>query len=93
MQKVIDTLTLKKDNSFLGKLDISNKGLYYFTHGSENQYIYLEPKDSLMLRLNTWYFDVSIVYAGKGAERNNMLIDCFLENEKDNQMFYKLNLL
>lgn len=93
MQKVIDTLTLKKDNSFLGKLDISNEGLYYFTHGSENQYIYLEPKDSLMLRLNTWYFDESIVYAGKGAERNNMLIDCFLENEKDNQIFYELNLL
>ena len=46
-----------------------------------------------MLRLNTWYFDESIVFAGKGAERNNMLIDCFLEDEKDNRMFYKLNLL
>ena len=93
MEKVIDTLFLEKDNTFLGNLQNVNEGLYYFTHGNENQYIYLEPKDSLMLRLNTWYFDESIVFAGKGAERNNMLIDCFLEDEKDNRMFYKLNLL
>ena len=57
MQKVIDTLYLKKDNTFLGKLQDPNEGLYYFTHGNENQFIYLEPQDSLMLRLNTWYFD------------------------------------
>ncbi|KGL63186.1 TlpA family protein disulfide reductase [Polaribacter sp. Hel1_85] len=91
MEKVIDTLFLGKDNKFLGKLDNANEGLYYFKHGNENQYIYLEPLDSLMLRLNTWDFDESIVFAGKGAERNNILIDCFLEEEKDNKMFYKLN--
>ena len=62
-------------------------------HGNESQYIYLEPQDSLMLRLNTWDFDESIVFAGKGAERNNILIDCFLEEEKDNKMFYRLNKL
>jgi len=65
MEKVIDTLFLEKDNTFLGNLQNANEGLYYFTHGNENQYIYLEPKDSLMLRLNTWYFDESIVFAGK----------------------------
>ena len=93
MDKVIDTLFLGKDNKFLGKLENANEGLYHFTHGNENQYIYLEPKDSLMLRLNTWDFDESIVYAGKGAERNNILIDCFLEVEKDNKLFYQLNKL
>ena len=93
MEKVIDTMYLGKDNKFLGKLNNAHEGLYYFTHGNENQYIYLEPKDSLMLRLNTWDFDESIVYAGKGAERNNILIDCFLEKEKDNKLFYKLNQL
>ena len=77
MDKVIDTLYLGKDNKFLGKLDNANEGLYYFKHGNEKQYIYIEPKDSLMLRLNTWDFDESIVFAGKGAERNNILIDCF----------------
>ncbi|WP_343329476.1 hypothetical protein [Polaribacter staleyi] len=93
MDKMIDTLYLGKDNKFLGKLDNANEGLYYFKHGNENQYIYIEPKDSLMLRLNTWDFDESIVFAGKGAERNNILIDCFLEEEKDNKIFYKLNQL
>ena len=93
MEKVIDTLFLKKDNKFLGKLKDAKEGLYYFVHGNENQYIYIEPQDSLMLRLNTWDFDESIVYAGKGAERNNILNDCFLEDEKDNKKFYQLNKL
>ena len=93
MEKVIDTLFLNKDNRFLGKLENANEGLYYFAHGNENQFIYLEQQDSLMLRLNTWDFDESIVYAGKGAERNNILIDCFLQEERDNKMFYKLNQL
>ncbi|ARV14608.1 TlpA family protein disulfide reductase [Polaribacter sp. SA4-12] len=93
MDKVIDTMYLGKDNKFIGKLNNANEGLYYFKHGDENQYIYLEPQDSLMLRLNTWDFDESIVFAGKGAERNNILIDCFLEEEKDNKMFYLLNKL
>ncbi|MCL7753143.1 hypothetical protein [Polaribacter sp. Z022] len=91
MEKVIDTLFLGEDNKFLGKLENAKEGLYYFIHGNENQYIYLEPQDSLMLRLNTWDFDESLVFAGKGAERNNILIDCFLEDEKENQMFYKFN--
>ena len=90
MEKIIDTLFLDKNNSFLGKLENLNEGLYYFIHGNENQYIYLEPKDSLMLRLNTWDFDESLVFAGKGAERNNILIDCFLEEEKDDKITYSL---
>lgn len=93
MDNVIDTLFLDKNNRFLGKYNHVNEGLYYFEHGIENQYIYLEPNDSLMLRLNTWDFDESLVFAGKGAERNNILIDCFLENEKQNKMFYHFNKL
>lgn len=93
MDKTIDTMYLGKDNKFLGKLENASEGLYYFKHGGENQYIYIEPQDSLMLRLNTWDFDESIVFSGKGAERNNILIDCFLQKEKDDKMFYQLNKL
>lgn len=93
MEKVIDTLFLDSNNKFLGKYDKVDEGLYYFVHGFENQYIYLEPKDSLMLRLNTWDFDESLVFAGKGAERNNILIDCFLEDEKEKKDFYRYNRL
>jgi hypothetical protein len=89
--KVIDTLLLNDRNKFLGTYDNLDEGLYYFLHGNENQYIYLEPRDSLMLRLNTWDFDESIVFAGKGAERNNILIDIFLETENERKNFYRLN--
>jgi hypothetical protein len=89
--KVIDTLLLNDSNKFLGTYNNLNEGLYYFQHGNENQYIYLEPKDSLMLRLNTWDFDESLVFAGKGAERNNILIDIFLETENERKNFYQLN--
>ena len=91
MEKVIDTFLLDEDHKFIGKIRNAKEGLYYFVHGNENQYIYLEPKDSLMLRLNTWDFDESLVFAGSGAERNNILIDCFLEDEKEKQKFYELN--
>ena len=91
--KVIDTLLLNDRNNFLGTYDNLEEGMYYFKHGNENQYIYLEPKDSLMLRLNTWDFDESLVFAGKGAERNNILVDIFLEDEYERKLFYKLNKL
>ncbi len=93
MDRVVDTFLLNSNNKFIGKINNLNEGLYYFIHGNENQNIYLEPKDSLMLRLNTWAFDESLVFAGKGAERNNILIDCFLEDEKEKKLFYKFNKL
>ncbi|MGY0426156.1 MAG: TlpA family protein disulfide reductase [Polaribacter sp.] len=93
MDKIIDTLFLDKRNTFFTSFKDMNEGLYYFRHGNENQYIYLEPKDSLMLRLNTWDFDESLVFVGKGAERNNFLIDCFLEGENDRKIFYQLDRL
>ncbi|WP_026777702.1 hypothetical protein [Polaribacter sp. Hel_I_88] len=93
MEEVVDTFFLDANNKFIGKVKKANEGLYYFSHGNENQHIYLEPGDSLMLRLNTWDFDESLVFAGKGAERNNVLIDCFLDTEKDKKLFYQYNQL
>jgi hypothetical protein len=88
---VIDTLELNDRNKFLGSYNHLKEGLYYFEHGTENQYVYLEPKDSLMLRLNTWNFDESLVFAGKGAERNNILVDIFLEDENEKKLFYQFS--
>jgi len=89
MEKVIDTFFLDKNNKFIGKIDSIQSGLYQFIHGNEHQSVYFEPQDSLLIRLNTFDFDESLVFSGKGAKRNNMLIDCFLEAEKDNKKFYK----
>lgn len=91
--RVIDTLFLDAQNNFFTKLDITTGNLFYFTHGYENQYVYLQPKDSLLLRLNTWDFDESLVFSGKGAERNNMLIDSFLDEESEENQRYDFNKL
>ena len=92
-EAILDTLWLNSGNSFLTKLDSISEGIYSFKHGSykkgyEFQYIYLEPNDSIIIRLNTWDFDESLVFNGKGAEKNNFLISSFLKNEKDNYDFH-----
>lgn len=89
-----DTIPLKTNHTFSAKYKNLKKGLYYFKHGSEHQYVYIEPQDSILLRLNTWgVFDESLVFSGTHAHRNNMLIETFLENESDLKQFYKLNKL
>ncbi|WP_299715579.1 hypothetical protein [uncultured Tenacibaculum sp.] len=91
--EVIDSIKLNKDNTFSGKLSDIKSGLYLFRHGPETQHIYLEPQDSLLMRLNTWAFDESLVFSGSNAEKNNALIENFLINEKQRKDFYKLNKL
>src|SRR5680860_46605 len=66
-EKVIDTLMLDKSNRFLKKIPSLEEGLYTFKHGNDLQYIYLEPSDSVLVRLNTWDFDQSLVFSGKGS--------------------------
>ena len=91
--KVINTIPLDKNNSFLEKYDSFEEGLYTFRHGTEIQYIYIEPNDSIFIRLNTWDFDESLVFSGKGSGKNEFLINLFLQNEKDEKAmnkFFKL---
>ena len=83
----VDTLYLDHDNRFFQKLTDFEPGLYTFVHGGEFQWILLEPKDSLLLRLNTIDFDESLVFTGKGSRKNNYLIKTFLDNEAENQKF------
>ncbi len=85
-----DTLYLDGNNRFLQKITNFQAGLYTFVHGGEFQWILLEPKDSLLLRLNTIDFDESLVFTGKGARKNNYLVKTFLENEAENQQFRHL---
>jgi hypothetical protein len=91
-EKVIDTIPLDGNNRFLYYIENVEKGIYNFIH-NEYQMVYLEPGDSLMLRLNTIEFDESLAFTGKGAERNNFLINMFNYNESENQRmrpFYQL---
>lgn len=87
--RAIDTLTLDDRNRFLYKFDSLVPGLYSFrlsaADGLEHQIVLVEPNDSIMLRLNTLEFDESLVYTGKGAKKNNYLINLFLESEQDDK--------
>ncbi|MCB0446273.1 MAG: hypothetical protein KDD03_01960 [Gelidibacter sp.] len=86
----VDTLYMDENNRFLKKISNFKSGLYTFFHGGEYQWLLLEPKDSLLIRLNTIDFDESLVFTGDGARKNNYLIKTFLENEDDNQKFMHL---
>ncbi|MGG6231152.1 TlpA family protein disulfide reductase [Tenacibaculum sp. SDUM215027] len=84
-----DTIPLSKNNTFLGSYSKFKEGLYVFHHGNELQYIYMQPSDSLLIRLNTWDFDESLVFSGVNAERNNLLIESFLQYEQDTKNAYE----
>lgn len=86
--KLIDSLFLNEHNIFGKKIYGLQAGLYSFKHGYEFQHLYLDPKDSIKLRLNTWDFDETIVFEGKGALKNEFLINMFLENEKEAKNFF-----
>ncbi len=92
--QLLDSTQLDFKNKFLFKFDSLKVGLYTFKRGNEIQFLFLEPSDSLLLRLNYWDFDESLVFSGKGAEKNNLLLNMFLENEKDDKFilkYYALN--
>ncbi len=92
---VIDTLYLDKKNRFIHKFDSLTPGLYTFKHEPEYQYVYFDKNDSLMVRINSMEFDKSIVFCGRGDEKNNFLMELYLKNEDDrSKMFddFDLNL-
>lgn len=85
---ILDTLFLDNNNRFLGEYESLEEGLYSFYHGNEYQNIYLESTDSLLARLNTWDFDESLVFSGKGSRKNEFLIKLFLQNEEDEKQIH-----
>ncbi|MAZ72249.1 MAG: hypothetical protein CMC70_03790 [Flavobacteriaceae bacterium] len=80
----IDSVALEEDNTFLYKFKDPEpaRGIYTFQH-NEFQMFYLQPGDSLMVRVNTMDFDESLHYSGIGAKNNNFLIKLFLQNEAE----------
>ncbi|EDP95103.1 thioredoxin-like domain-containing protein [Kordia algicida OT-1] len=89
----VDSLQLDDNNRFLTKLKDHKNGLYKFYHNREYQYINLEKGDSLLLRLNTFAFDESLFFTGKGAEKNNFYIELFLLNESHEEPVYQYSQL
>ncbi|MGB0838284.1 MAG: TlpA family protein disulfide reductase [Flavobacteriaceae bacterium] len=86
----IDTLLLNEDNRFLKSIPVFEEGLYTFKHANEFQYLFIQPSDSIIVRLNTLDFDESLVFSGKGGLRNEFLIDVFIQNEVEDKSLREL---
>lgn len=86
--KVIDTFYLDKDNRFFHKFDSLEPGLYSFKDEVEYQYVFFDKNDSIMVRLNTNDFDNTLMFCGRGDEKNNFMMELFLEDlHLKNSMF------
>lgn len=81
--EVIDTLKIDKNNRFFIQFDSLTPGLYSFKNEPEYQYVYFDKNDSIMVHINSKDFDESIIFCGRGDEKNNFLMELYLKNEKD----------
>jgi len=86
--KVIDTIPLDRNNRFFKKFDSLTPGLYTFKHEPEYQYVYFDKNDSLMVRMNSSDFDESVIFCGRGEEKNNYLMEMYLKNESDKDKMF-----
>jgi len=90
--KVLDTVKLDNNNFFTYKFKNPKEGIYSFNH-NEYQAVYIEPGDSILLRVNTIEFDESLSFSGQGGDKNNLLMDFFLLNEKEAPLLARYNQL
>ncbi|HET7361088.1 MAG TPA: hypothetical protein VFI78_04060, partial [Salinimicrobium sp.] len=86
--ETIDTLYLNRKNRFKYELKNIDAGLYAIKHGSNSPIMYIEPGDSLLLRANTMGFDESLHFSGKGAAKNNFLINTFLKDKANQALIF-----
>lgn len=98
--KVVDTFYLDKNNRFFHKFDSLTPGLYSFKDETEYQYVFFDKNDSIMVRLNSNDFDNTLMFCGRGDEKNNFMMELFLKDlnlknnmfelyEKDEKFFSK----
>ena len=81
--KIIDTLKLSFDKRFLKKFDSINYGLFKMEHLPENQMIIIESGDSILARANMSDFNGSLFFSGKGAAKNNFLMETYLKLQNE----------
>ncbi|MFC6859304.1 TlpA family protein disulfide reductase [Zunongwangia atlantica] len=92
-QELIDTLSLNNNNQFGEYLENITPGIYTIQHNPENQVVYLEPGDSIMVWVNTYDFDQSLNFSGRGSKESSFLLDLFLRNRANNDLvlnYYKI---
>ena len=91
---IIDSIKIDNNGHFEYRFKLDKPEIFTFRHEFEYQTLYLEPQDSVRLRLNTLDFDESLVFAGEGASENNFLIESYLLNQKNSDLilsYYKIS--
>lgn len=86
---VIDTLFLDQNNHFSKRFDSLSPGMYLYRHNPEFQYVYFDKNDSINLRLNTRDFDHSVLFSGRGEQKNNFLMLLNNKNLVDRNKLYE----
>jgi peroxiredoxin len=81
--EVIDSAKIDANNRFFIKFDSLTPGMYTFKNEPEYQYVYFDKNDSIMLRVNAKDFDNSIIFCGRGDQKNNFLMEMYMKNEDD----------
>ena len=81
--KIIDTLKLSVEKRFFKKFDSINYGLFKMEHLPENQMIIIESGDSILSRANMSDFNGSLFFSGKGAAKNNFLMETYLKLQNE----------
>lgn len=88
--KVIDSIKIDKNNRFFIKFDSLTPGMYTFKNEPQYQYVFFDKNDSLMVHINGKNFDDSVVFCGRGDEKNNFLMELYLINEKDKKNIFEV---
>ena len=89
--QVLDTVLLDEDNRFAYYLEDVTPGDYKLNHYNENQTLYLNPGDSIIMYANTIEFDESLFFSGVGSQKNNLLIELYLLNEESSAILLSAN--
>lgn len=83
--RTVETFGLNDQLRFQKTFDSLPNGIYKLEHLPEYQSLLLEKGDSLWVRINAAAFDESIVFSGRGASKNNFLMELVLKQKKENQ--------
>jgi peroxiredoxin len=88
--EVIDSVKIDANNRFFIKFDSLAPGLYTFKNQPEFQSVYFDKNDSIMVRINAKDFDNSIVFCGRGDQKNNFLMEMYMKNEDDRSKIFDI---
>lgn len=85
---LLDTSLVSSDGSFAMAFNIKEQTNTIFYDGTEQTTVLFDVGDDLTLSLNTKMFDATIMFSGKGAEKNNAIKNCFIISQGINEKIF-----